>query len=130
MASVINQTFMQIPKRAETNQRSTLLATFVDVGPLFTLLSTTDHQVLYGRRGTGKTHALSYLAEKQEAKGDAVAFVDLRNIGSTGGLYADQSVLVRPVSVAVFSDSQVQPVRQIIVLPHDDNELGVECRLQ
>ena len=92
MASIINQTFMQIPKRAETNQRSTLLATFVDVGPLFTLLSTLDHQVIYGRRGTGKTHALSYLAERQEAKGDVVVFCDLRSIGSTGGLYADLSI--------------------------------------
>jgi hypothetical protein len=92
MASLINNAFMQIPKRAETNQRSTLLATFVDVGPLFTLLSTLDHQVIYGRRGTGKTHALSYLAERQNAKGDVVVFSDLRNIGSTGGLYADLSI--------------------------------------
>jgi hypothetical protein len=82
---------MQISKRAETNQRSTLLDTFVDVGTLFTLLSTLDHQVIYGRRGTGKTHALSYLAEKQAGKGDAVVFIDLRNIGSTGGLYSDRS---------------------------------------
>ncbi len=91
MVTSINHAFMQISKRAETNQRSTLLTTFVDVGPLFTLISTLDHQVIYGRRGTGKTHALSYLAERREALGDAVVFIDLRNIGSTGGLYSDQS---------------------------------------
>ena len=91
MATSINHAFMQISKRAETNQRSTLLTTFVDVGPLFTLISTPDHQVIYGRRGTGKTHALSYLAEKREELADAVVFMDLRNIGSTGGLYSDQS---------------------------------------
>src|SRR4051794_38149871 len=96
---------MQIPKRGETNQRATFLETFVDVGPLFTLLSTPDHQVLYGRRGTGKTHALSYLAEKQEAKGDAVVFADLRNIGSTGGLYADASVPLAQRATTLLVDT-------------------------
>ena len=94
MAPNINHAFMQISKRAETNQRSTLLTTFVDVGPLFAILSGRDHQVIYGRRGTGKTHALSYLAEKREADGDAVVFIDLRNIGSTGGLYADHTISI------------------------------------
>jgi len=92
MASNANLAFMQIAKRAETNQRSTLLETFVDVGPLLALLSTGNNQVIYGRRGTGKTHALSFLAEQQEDRGDAVALVDLSNIGSTGGLYANDSI--------------------------------------
>ena len=64
----------------------------MDVGPLLTLLSSTDHQILYGRRGTGKTHALKFLAEQRANLGDIPIYVDLRNIGSTGGVYADTSI--------------------------------------
>jgi len=91
MTSPINSALLKLSKRAETNARETLIHTFVDVGPLFALLSSRDHQILFGRRGTGKTHALSYLASERENAGDAVAMIDLRNIGSNGGLYADAS---------------------------------------
>ena len=83
---------MRLSKRAETQDKMKLVETFVDVGPLFTLLSREDHQVVYGRRGTGKTHALSYLAEKRQKAGDCVVLIDLRTIGSTGGLYADTNL--------------------------------------
>jgi hypothetical protein len=86
-----NAAFLKLSKRAETSARETLMQTFVDVGPLFTLLSSPDHQILFGRRGTGKTHALSYLADAREKAGDVVVLVDLRNIGSNAGLYGDAS---------------------------------------
>lgn len=89
MTSSINTAFMSLSRRAESTAREKLIQTFVDVGPLFTLLSSHDHQVIYGRRGTGKTHALAYLADRRESEGDVAAYVDLRNIGSTGGIYAD-----------------------------------------
>lgn len=66
----INNSFMRLPKRAEMSDRAKLVATFVDVGPLFTLLSSRDHQLIYGRRGTGKTHAMSYLAETVTRQGN------------------------------------------------------------
>ena len=58
----------------------------MDVGPLFTMLSSEDHQIVYGRRGTGKTHALSYLADEVRRRGDLAVYVDMRTIGSTGGV--------------------------------------------
>ncbi len=85
----LNGTLLGLSKRAEAVDRKTLVTTFVDVGPLFTLLSSRDHQVIYGRRGTGKTHALQYLAEAREDSGDVVIYIDLRTLGSTGGLYSD-----------------------------------------
>jgi hypothetical protein len=91
MTSPINSALLKLSKRAETSAREILIHTFVDVGPLFTLLSSRDHQILFGRRGTGKTHTLSYLASDREKSGDVVAIVDLRNIGSNSGLYADAS---------------------------------------
>lgn len=87
----INTAFLGVQRRAESVDRSTLVQTFVDIGALFAVLSSHDHQVVYGRRGTGKTHALLYVAEK--ARQDSIPiYVDLRNIGSSGGLYADASI--------------------------------------
>lgn len=92
MPSPINEALIGIRKRAERSEPALLVATFVDVGTLFTQLSTTDNQIIYGRRGTGKTHAFTYLAETRRAGGDVVVYVDMRTIGSTGGLYADSRV--------------------------------------
>lgn len=71
------------------NDRGKLVSTFVDAGSLFTLLSSLDHQVIYGRRGTGKTHALLYLAETISNQGGIPVYIDMRNIGSSGGIYTD-----------------------------------------
>ena len=83
----INRAFIGISRRAESVDRKTLVKTFVDIGALFTVLSSRDHQIVYGRRGTGKTHALVYLAEQESSRNCASVYVDLRNIGSSGGVY-------------------------------------------
>jgi hypothetical protein len=88
----INRAFIGISRRAESVDRKTLVNTFIDIGPLLTVLSSRDHQIVYGRRGTGKTHALVYLAEQESAKGSASVYVDLRNIGSSGGIYGDPNI--------------------------------------
>lgn len=54
MSSSINNAILQLRKRAEKYPEDQLIKTFVDVGSLFTLLTNPDHQILYGRRGTGK----------------------------------------------------------------------------
>jgi hypothetical protein len=79
-------------KRAESVDPSKLVQTFVDIGPLFAMLSSNDHQIVYGRRGTGKTHALVYVAETTKKQGNIPIYVDLRNIGSSGGLYGDSNL--------------------------------------
>jgi replication-associated recombination protein RarA len=68
MLSLINEALLRLSLRAETTDRAHLVQTFVDVGPLFIRFSSRNHQILFGRRGTGKTHALSYLADKVEKK--------------------------------------------------------------
>ncbi len=88
----INDAFMRLQKRAETIDLNSLVDTFVDVGPLFPLLQSRDHQIVYGRRGTGKTHALQYLLANRSSEGDAAVYIDMRNIGSTAGLYGDSTV--------------------------------------
>lgn len=82
---------MTLDKRAERSTNDILDATFVDSAPLFDVLSTRNHQVVYGRRGTGKTHALRYL-QKQLARTEAVSiYIDMRNVGSNGSIYGDTS---------------------------------------
>lgn len=94
----LQKAFLKLPLRAEKEDESLLVETFVDAGMLFTLLSNTDHQMLYGRRGTGKTHALKYLAEDiRRNRGEVSLYVDVRTMGSSGGVYndADQSLAER-----------------------------------
>lgn len=92
MASPINSAVMRLKLRAERSSREHLIQTFVDLDPLLTLLQTEDHQILYGRRGTGKTHALEYLASEVVESGDIPAYLDMRTIGSSGGVYADPEI--------------------------------------
>jgi Cdc6-like AAA superfamily ATPase len=88
----INAAFLGVQRRAEAVDRQTLVQTFVDIGALFAVLSSHDHQIVYGRRGTGKTHALLYLAEQAKKIGAIPVYVDLRYIGSSGGLYANTTI--------------------------------------
>lgn len=89
--SDINRAFNLVPKRAEARASEQLRDTFVDSG-VAVALEVIDHQVLYGRRGTGKTHVLRYLESVVETRGDVAVYVDLRTIGSPEGLFAGDSV--------------------------------------
>ena len=107
MPSNINDIFLRFNRRAETVDPTQLVDTFVDAGSLSALLSSKDHQVMYGRRGTGKTHALTYLAETKTADGDIGFLVDMRTIGSTGGLYADASISISERATRLLVDTLV-----------------------
>jgi len=101
----INLAFMKMKRRAEMNDRAKLVSTFVDSGSLFTLLSSQDHQVIYGRRGTGKTHALIYLAETMSNQKDIPVYIDMRNIGSSGGVYNDPSLSIAERATRLLLDT-------------------------
>ncbi|EOD69711.1 hypothetical protein H480_04682, partial [Amycolatopsis vancoresmycina DSM 44592] len=88
----LNQALMRIPRRAESADRSTLAATYVAAGSFSAMINSADHQLLFGRRGTGKTHALLHLQELAEGTGDLAIHLDLRTIGSSGGLYASTAL--------------------------------------
>lgn len=87
----INRALNLIPKRAEQRQVDQLQETFVDSG-VAAAVQAIDHQVLYGRRGTGKTHALRYLESELTARGDIAIYVDLRIVGSPEGLFMGDQV--------------------------------------
>jgi hypothetical protein len=88
----INNVLMRVYKRAENLDTSLLEDTFVPIVQVDSILSMAEHHVLYGRRGTGKTHTLRRLEQQRRIKGGAALYVDLRIIGSEGGLYCDQGL--------------------------------------
>lgn len=87
-----NLAFLRIAKRAERQDDEILQKTFVDFGSVFTAFSSVDHQVIFGRRGTGKTHLLTVLRQARRAAGEMAIQLDMRNLGSAGGIYADASI--------------------------------------
>lgn len=123
MASEINTAIFKLIKRAEKQAKEHLINTFVDVGPLFTLLQNPDHQILYGRRGTGKTHALNYLQNNLENIGYVPIYIDMRNIGSNGGIYSDISLFLTERATRLLIDTFSVIHDQILnfVLSHDES---------
>ena len=87
----LHKSLIGFNKRAERTSVDLLVATFVDSAPLFDLLATPNNQVIYGRRGTGKTHALKFLSEQVTKYGDLPIYLDLRSVGSNGSIYGDTS---------------------------------------
>lgn len=89
--SALNRAFNLVPKRAEARQAEQLRETFVDSG-VAVALEAIDHQVLYGRRGTGKTHAFRYLETVVRERGDIAFYADLRTLGSPEGLFVGEAI--------------------------------------
>src|SRR4051794_23929435 len=81
----------EIQKRAERLQADAdVLSTYVEAPGLVNALGAADNGIVYGRRGTGKTHALRYLAERERGKRNLVIYIDMsQDLGSTEGLYGD-----------------------------------------
>lgn len=58
-----------------------LLRTYVETGVL-PQLDNSNNQVLFGRRGTGKSHVLQVLGFTREREGQLAAYIDIRLLGS------------------------------------------------
>ena len=125
----VNTAFLKMRLRAEGEDPSVLVKTFVDVGHLFTILSNDDHQVLYGRRGTGKTHALNYLAEDiRRRRGEVPVYIDMRSIGSSGGLYADDSAPLSERATRLLMDTLAAMQMKLSEFAFGESELAKQAR--
>lgn len=125
MNETLNNLFIQLSKRAEKVDRQVLIDSFVDVGPLLSVLSTIDNQVLYGRRGTGKTHAFVYLSETVRRRGDLSVYVDLRTVGSTGGLYADTTYPLAERATRLLVDTLAAMHEELLTAANEDQTLNL-----
>ena len=101
----INSIMMRLAKRAEKLQPDHLIRSFVDVGPTYTLLSSNDNQIMFGRRGTGKTHFLAVLCNNIQKNGIICVPIDMRLIGSTGGIFSDPNIALSERATRLLSDT-------------------------
>jgi hypothetical protein len=115
--SKINRALQQIPTRAERQKGPQLHQTFVDCG-VAEVIDMSDHQILYGRRGTGKTHAFGYLASEAISRGDIAITMDLRSVGSPNGIFGIQNESPIP-----------RATRLLVDLLHEIRELLLEAVL-
>ena len=110
----------QISKRAEDLTLDEQAKSFVAIRRIDGALKNRDSRILFGRRGTGKTHVLSYVAKSARDSGDTVCTLDLRTLGSNNSIYADSSLspsaratrLIRDVVVAIHDrllDAYTEP---------------------
>jgi hypothetical protein len=88
----INESLMHCYKRAEKLTGQILEDTFVPIPQVDRILSLPEHHIIYGRRGTGKTHTLRRLERRVRANGGAAVYIDLRTIGSETATYGDQTI--------------------------------------
>lgn len=121
----LNRLLNLVPKRAEMRQAEELRETFVDSG-VAVALEAIDHQVLFGRRGTGKTHALRYLETTVRASGNVPVYVDLRTVGSPEGLF--QAEVVHPTERAarLLVDMLTQVHEALLEAALNDDRLIVD----
>lgn len=111
-----------ITLRADKSDRKALFDTFVDVGTLMPMLSSNNSHVLYGRRGTGKTHVLEYLCSTYEDRGDCAVFVDMRTVGSSCSIYSDENIPIQQRVIRLIIDVFKEINNQIIDYITANNE--------
>ena len=122
----INRLLTLIPKRAESRQAEQLRDTFVDSG-VAAAMETVDHQVLYGRRGTGKTHALRYLETLMQERGDVSVYIDLRTVGSPEGLFLGEAVHPTERAARLLVDALGQLHDSLLEAALNDDRLIVDA---
>lgn len=87
----INLSLLRLLKRAEDYDKEHLIQSFVSIDALSIQLSLPENQILFGRRGTGKTHIFSFLKNQLSEENNVTVSIDMRQIGSSGGIYADNT---------------------------------------
>lgn len=100
----INRCFMRFQDRAERIDMKQIAETFVSVGPLLDVLESSNNQLMYGRRGTGKTHALKYFSDFRRGKGDLAIYVDCQAVGSNQSIYEDKELPISERATRLLID--------------------------
>ena len=121
----VKDIILQMPLRADKWDEDLLVKTFVNIGPLVPMLRSENNQVLYGRRGTGKTHVFKYLKSIIESENkDCCIFIDIRQIGSTGSIYSDKDMPIELRAVRLFTDILQEIRNQIVtyIISSDENK--------
>lgn len=102
--AMLNRCFLRFQDRAEKFEMKQIVDTFVSVGPLLDVLANKSHQVIYGRRGVGKTHAMKYFSSIENRNGNLAIYVDCQNIGSNQSIYQDTSLPISERATRLLID--------------------------
>ncbi|ELS9243396.1 hypothetical protein R6I31_000062 [Vibrio cholerae] len=110
----LSEILVTMPRRAERKPDDYLVKSFVHVGSVFSLFSCAENQIIYGRRGTGKTHLLRYLKNDIQNQGILTVSLDMRTMGSTGGMYSDANLSLSERASRLLSDTLCEVREQIL----------------
>ena len=100
----INAALPAISRRAERLDTKQQAETFVSLRNVENSLMNRDHRVLFGRRGTGKTHILSYVASRVQSSNGVSILMDLRKLGSNGYIYSDDALTIGERATRILRD--------------------------
>lgn len=113
----------RINQRSERQEDlSKLLETYVDVG-LLPQLDNRNHQIFYGRRGTGKTHVMKVLESAlKTTHSHTVLYIDCRTLGSSSQ-FSDSTLPIGRRCLALFKDVllAIQDVLLERIVEHSTN---------
>ena len=123
----LNTLIQLIGKRAERQENCNLVDTFVRIGPLYTALTNHENQIVYGRRGTGKTHLLSYLKSTRTDEGDIAILISMNQLGSSGGIYSDSSLPISERASRLLIDFLAKLQDELITLALDEKQSKKFC---
>jgi hypothetical protein len=126
----IIQAISSISQRAERQRDATkIISSYVEVGILPQLLNN-NNQILYGRRGTGKTHILKYLEnEYRENINKTVCYIDCRILGSSPQFSDTRLSLSHRCSslfIDVLNEIYDSLLNHIAYQPNEDSELALK----
>ncbi|WP_300156764.1 hypothetical protein [Solidesulfovibrio sp.] len=101
---VFNRAVSNILQRSERQRDADkLVDIYVDVG-IVPQLENNNNQIIYGRRGTGKTHIFKVLQKKfEEEEGTSAIYIDCRVLGSTAQ-FSDDTYPMSVRCLALFRD--------------------------
>ena len=100
----VHEVLLNFEKRAENKPDEIISQTFVDAAPLVEVICAPLNQIMFGRRGTGKTHALRFSLAKARENGETAVYLDLRSIGSNTSFYSDEGVALYERGLSVVTD--------------------------
>ncbi|MDP1594426.1 MAG: hypothetical protein Q8L80_09335, partial [Gallionella sp.] len=100
----IHEVLLNFEKRAENKPDEIISQTFVDAAPLVEVICAPLNQIMFGRRGTGKTHALRFSLAKARESGETAVYLDLRTIGSNASFYSDEGISLYERGLSVVTD--------------------------
>lgn len=101
---IITQAISDISQRAERILDETkIVQTYVEVG-ILPQITNSNNQIVYGRRGTGKTHLFRYLENELKHRGKSiVVYLDCRTLGSAAD-YNNPNIQLNKRCIALFKD--------------------------